>query len=199
MTLLILVMTLAACAPQGPGATAVAVAGSAAAETASGCLVTGDASFEAELRGALEADIHWSNAQMECDGDLRPDGKGMRLTVVGPLATQPPRVPGLRRLRFILGIDLIDVASGPAQVLPTNLTVIVEGESLLYATRGDERCAVEDLKRESMPDGFERVSGRGYCLGPASDLAGETRLLVPTFSFVTRARVVTPSEDSVQL
>lgn len=140
--------------------------------------------MEASLRGALEADINWSNAQMSCDGDLRPDGKVLRITMVGPLDSG-------RQLRFILGIDLVDTAEGPAQVLPTNLTVIVEDESLLYATRGNDRCAVEDFMRTPLGDGFERVSGRGYCLGPASDLAGETRVLVPTFSFTALAHTGT--------
>jgi hypothetical protein len=145
--------------------------------------------MEASLRGALEADIDWSNVQMSCDGDLRPDGQVLRVTMVGPLETERPEAVGAaRQLRFILGIDLVDTADGPAQVLPTNLTVIVEGESLLYATRGSDRCAVEDFMRTPLADGLERVSGRGYCLGPASDLAGETRVLVPTFSFTALAR-----------
>jgi hypothetical protein len=157
--------------------------------------------MEASVRGALEADIDWSNAQMACDGDLRPDGRVLRVTMVGPLettrpetvgATRPETVGATRQLRFILGIDLVDAVAGPAQVLPTNLTVIVEGESLLYATRGNDKCAVEDFVRTPLADGLERVSGRGYCLGPASDLAGESRVLVPTFSFTAMARTGTP-------
>jgi hypothetical protein len=175
------------------------------AAVAGGCLAAGDGRMEASLRGALEARIDWSNAQMSCDGDLRPDGQVLRVTMVGPLETERPEAVGAarpeavgaarpeavgatRQLRFILGIDLVDTADGPAQVLPTNLTVIVEGESLLYATRGSDRCAVEDFMRTPLADGLERVSGRGYCLGPASDLAGETRVLVPTFSFTALAR-----------
>lgn len=195
LTLLMLTFVLVACAPDGPGASAAAAAEDA---PSAACLPEAAGRFEAELRGALEADVKWLDAQMECEGDLRPDGKGIRLTVVGPLAAAPPRPPGERRLRFILGIDLEDAAEGPAQVLPTNLTVIVEGENLLYSTRGDERCAVENLRREPLGEGMERVSGRGYCLGPASDLAGETRVLVPTFSFTTRALVVVAPDEYVQ-
>lgn len=146
-----------------------------------GCLQSADGRLQAELRGALEADIDWRDAQMTCDGDLRPDGKGLRITIAGPL-------DGARQLRFIFGIDLVDTATGPAQVLPTNLTVLVEGEALLYATRGDDKCAVEGLERAPVQPGVERVSVRGYCLGPASDLAGESRVLVPTFSFTALAR-----------
>lgn len=184
-SLLLSLLALAACMQQpGPSATAQAQAqaqAKAQAQESGGCLADGQGGFEAVVRGAVEADIHWRNAQMTCDGDLRPDGSGLRITMAGPLEDA-------RQVRFIFGIDLTDADSGPAQVLPTNLTVLVEGEALLFATRGDDKCAVEDLVRVEVQPGIERVSVRGYCVGPASDLAGETRVLVPTFSFTALAR-----------
>lgn len=151
---------------------------------AAGCLPDQQGRFEAQLRGDMEADIMWTNAQMSCDGDVRPDGDGLRITVAGPM-------PDGQQLRFILGIDLNDTASGPAQVLPTNLTVLMEGGSQLYATRGNDKCAVEDLHRVTVAEGVESVSARGYCLGPATDLGGESRLLVPTFTFTALSRTAT--------
>ena len=141
-----------------------------------------------DLRGALVADLAWRDAQMQCDGDLRPDGGGLRITLAGPLDAD-------RQVRFIIGIDLADTDDGPAQVLPTNLTVLVENEAVLFATRGNDRCAVEDLARIVIGQGIERVSARGYCLGPASDLNGEQRVLVPTFSFTALARTTLPDEE----
>lgn len=176
--LLLPLLVLAACA-QKPPTTPAAAAG--------GCLADGQARFEADLRGALEADLDWSDEQMQCDGDLRPDGRALRLAVAGPLDEN-------RQVRFILGIELDDTADGPAQALPTNLTVLVEGEALLFATRGSEMCAVEDLVRTQVEPGTERVAGRGYCLGPASDLDGTQRVLVPTFTFTTLARTGGPVE-----
>jgi hypothetical protein len=165
---------LMACAPQQvPEVPAVTAA--------PGCLATGEGRLEAGLRGAIDADIDWTNAQMECDGGPRPDGKGLRVTIVGTLADE-------RRLRFIFGMDLIDVAAGPAQVLPTNITVIIEGQSLLYATRGDDKCAVENLERKALAAGQESVTAVGYCIGPAIDMTGGAPLLVPTFSFTALAR-----------
>jgi hypothetical protein len=70
--------------------------------------------------------------------------------------------------------------------LPTNLTVIIEGEGQLYATRGSGLCAVEDLQQVPLTGaagGQLRVSARGYCVGPATNVAGDARLLVPTFEF----------------
>jgi len=145
-----------------------------------GCLPGGDGSFEAEVRGALTADLKWSNAEMQCDGSPHPDGRSIRVTIAGPL-------PGAAsRLRFIFGIDLHDSADGVAQAFPTNLTVLVEGGQQLYATRGHDKCAVETLQRTPLAGSngrLDRVKVRGYCIDPASDLPGTARLLVPTFSF----------------
>ncbi len=174
---------LAACMQQQPPSDAAA-----SPQAAGGCLAAGDGRFEAALRGAIEADLDWLDAQMQCDGDLRPDGGGLRITLAGPLDAD-------RQVRFIIGIDLADTDDGPAQVLPTNLTVLVENEALLFATRGNDRCAVEDLARIVIGQGIERVSARGYCLGPASDLNGEQRVLVPTFSFTALARTTLPDEE----
>lgn len=121
---------------------------------------------------------------MRCEGGQRPEGDGLRLTFAGTL----PAADGhaARQLRFIFGINLHDSAQGPAQALPTNLTVILEGEQQMFATRGDERCAVETLERTPLlaSDGRkQRVHVRGYCTSPAVDLAGEASLLMPTFEF----------------
>ena len=181
----LLLVGAAACAQRPEAASGAQVE---ALDAAAGCLADGSGRFEAQVRGAIEADVDWLDAQMSCDGDIRPDGEVLRLTVAG-------RADGGRLLRFILGIHLADAAEGAAQVLPTNLTVLVEGEALMFATRGEDKCAVEDLVRTPLEDGSERVSGRGYCLDPASDLVGESRVLVPTFSFTTLVRAGADEEE----
>jgi hypothetical protein len=155
------------------------------ASSTAGCLASGDGSLEAELRGALVADLAWKNADMLCDGSPQPDGSGIRLTIAGPLPEAHAR------LRFIFAIDLHDTASGTAQAFPTNLTAIVEGNQQLYATRGNDKCAVESLQRTLVAGGngkLERVKVRGYCIDPASDIPGTARLLIPTFSFTALLR-----------
>jgi hypothetical protein len=137
------------------------------------------------LRGALAADLHWKNAEMICDGSPHPDGRSIRVTIAGPL-------PGTSsQLRFIFGIDAKDIASGVAQAYPTNLTMLVEGQQQLYSTRGNDQCAVETIQRTPLADSkgkLDRVKVRGYCIGPASDIPGSTRVLVPTFSFTALLR-----------
>jgi len=171
------------------GAVACAQEATVAPAPEGGCLAAGTGRLQAQLRGALVADLDWRNAQMECEGGLRPDGAGVRISIAGPLDSTPGAEP--RRVRFIFGIDLADSAAGEALALPTNLTLIVEGGQQLFATRGDDKCAVEQLRRSPLLAGAERldrVDARGYCTGPASDLAGSTRVLVPTFSFTAQMR-----------
>jgi hypothetical protein len=149
-----------------------------------GCIVDGSGSMQARLRGAVTADVDWSNADMQCAGDLRPDNSGMRLTFAGTLRGDAGAP--VRRVRFIFGVDHEDTAAGVAQALPTNITVIFEGEQQMYATQGKDRCAVELLERKPLAGGtgrLERVHARGYCIDPATNLAGATSLLVPTFDF----------------
>jgi hypothetical protein len=126
----------------------------------------------------------WGNHELSCEGGARPDGSGIRVALASLL---PVSVAGkTHRLRFVFGIDLADTAAGGAQALPTNLTVILEGEATLFATLGDDKCAVELLERRPLlaqGAGLERIHARGYCIGPATDANGEQRLFVPTFEF----------------
>lgn len=156
-----------------------------------GCLPAAGGYLRAQLRGAVTANLDWSSADMECEGSPRPDGHGIRLTFAGrlPASSSAANEDGAQpahQLRFIFGIDERDTAAGAAQALPTNLTVILEGEGQLFATRGDQHCAVESLERSPLPAADSRrnrVHARGYCLGPATNAAGDARLLVPTFEF----------------
>jgi hypothetical protein len=165
----------------GAGAAPASFAAATAALTA-GC--QGAGSLHARLRGAVDADLNWRDAVMHCEGGPRPDGKGVRIALAGPL--QDASGSGTpHSLRFIFGIAERDVASGTAQALPTNVTVIIEGDGRMFATRGDERCAVEKLEREAMPGPShrQRVQVRGYCLDPAASLNGDEALHIPTFEF----------------
>ncbi|HEY8509855.1 MAG TPA: hypothetical protein VIL32_15940, partial [Steroidobacteraceae bacterium] len=107
-----LALTLCAAAPLDGAETA----------TGSGCLASGNGYLRARIRGAMNMDVYWKNAELECEGSTRPGGEGIRLSFAGPASSDG------RRLRMIFGVsDTREGASGRA--LPTNLTVIFEGES----------------------------------------------------------------------
>jgi hypothetical protein len=150
------------------------------AKRTDGCLPNGNGYLRARIRGALTLDLDWRDAEMECDGGARPDGSGIRVAFAGPLRNDG------RRLRLVFGVRTGEGTSGRA--LPTNLTVIFEGEQRMFATRGDDRCTIDDLKQERVgalggASRAYRVVARGFCTAPASALAGDERIVVNTFDF----------------
>jgi hypothetical protein len=100
-------------------------------------------------------------------------------------------------LRLVFGI-----ATGPglgaSRGVPTNITVIVEGQRQLYATQGDEKCQVESMVQEPIaptsnagraaPMRAYRIAARGYCIDPAASLDGNQRLYIDRFDFAGLAR-----------
>ena len=165
-------------------ATLAAAAASLAPPPTTPCLAGGNNGFlRARLRGTLDLDLAWASPTLQCEGGARPDGRGLRVTLAGPLQSDG------RRLRFVFGID--DAPEG-VRVLarPTNLTVIFEGEQRLFATRGNDRCTTDELRPERIgalggPRRSWRVVARGFCISPATTLDGDARLLVTSFDFAS--------------
>ena len=173
----------------GAGALAIAApadpAAAAAHAAVSGCLPGGNGYLRARIRGALDLDIDWHNAEIECDGGPRPDGSGLRVSFAGP------RHSDGRRLRLVFGVATVQEGS-PGRELPTNLTIIFEGEDRLFATRGDDHCTVDELRQERLgalggPLRSWRVVARGFCTEPASTLSSDARILVTRFDFAGNA------------
>jgi hypothetical protein len=164
-----------------PGAALPAPAGGATP----GCLPTGNGYLRARIRGAMNLDLDWHNAEIECDGGPRPDGSGLRVSFAGP------RHSDGRRLRLVFGVATVQEGS-PGRELPTNLTVIFEGEDRLFATRGDDHCTVDELRQERLgalggPLRSWRIVARGFCTEPASTLSSDARILVTRFDFAGNA------------
>jgi len=161
---------------------------------ATGCLASGTGFLRARIRGAFNLDVDWKNAELECDGSERPDGHGIRLSFAGPKRSNG------RRLRIVFGVATArEGAAGRA--LPTNLTVILEGEQRLFATRGEDRCTVDDLKEErfAAPGSdmrFYRVVARGFCTGPAMALDRDEHILVSRFDFAGRVSFANPTSQT---
>ena len=149
------------------------------------CLVPGNAYLRARIRGAVRLDIDLHGPQISCEGGPRFDGSGLRMGFEGRVA------PGGRRVRMVFGIDgAREGRSG--RELPTNLTVIFEGERQIFATQGDGNCTVDTLRQKRIGGGGRPtrtylITAHGFCVAPANDLGGKRRILVTTFDFAGRA------------
>ena len=136
------------------------------------------------MRGAVDLDLDWKDAQMQCEGGPRPSGNGVRVSIGGP-----ERGDG-RRIRLVFGIAGISEGRG-GNTLRTNVTIFFEGERRVFATLGDDKCTVDSLTQqrvETLGDdrAIYRVEARGFCLGPATSLSKGERLLLTSFDFAGR-------------
>jgi hypothetical protein len=153
------------------------------------CELPPDAFLSARLAGSVEAELHWSGAELQCDGMRRPDGRGMRVTFSGAF--------GGGRLTLVFGIPrLAEGAAGHA--VPVNVTLIREGGAL-YGTRGEDKCLLDDVSQAPLeappatvdPAAAEpvaarrwRIDARGFCLEPARSIAGGgDAILLARFDF----------------
>jgi hypothetical protein len=150
-----------------------------------GCLPGGNGYLHARIRGAMNLDIDWHNAEIECEGGPRPDGSGLRVSFAGP------RHADGRRLRLVFGVGSVHEGD-TGRALPTNLTVIFEGEERLFTTRGEDHCTVDELRQERLgalggPLRSWRIVARGFCTSPASTLNSDARIVVSRFDFAGSA------------
>jgi hypothetical protein len=146
-----------------------------------GCLTSGNGYLRAKIRGAMKLDVNLHDSELECDGGARPDGSGIRISFAGPVRSDG------RRLRMVFGIARTTEGSAGRE-LPTNLTVIFEGEQRLFATRGDDKCTVDELRQERVaalggPMRSYRIVARGFCIAPVNALNGSEQILVNSFDF----------------
>ncbi|MGC1459365.1 MAG: hypothetical protein WA825_13910 [Steroidobacteraceae bacterium] len=147
----------------------------------SACLGDGTGYVRARIRGALNMDLRWKDAQLACAGDARPDGSGLRVSFAGP-------GPGGKVLRLVFGISSAHEGK-PGRELPTNLTVLLDG-GRIFATQGDDKCTMDQLSQRPLPatPGLRawRIEARGFCVTPANALDGKGRIFVSRFDFAGR-------------
>jgi len=141
-----------------------------------GCLREGNGYFRARIRGALDEDLDWHDADLVCEADVQP-GRGIRLAFLGPLQGG--------QLRIILGIRGA-LEGRSAHELPANLTLILPG-GRLYGTSGDDRCTIDRLDPRRLAGGDRsrryRIEGRGFCVEPVNGLSGKGHLIISRFDF----------------
>jgi hypothetical protein len=156
----------------------------APAESPAGCFAVGGGYLRARVRGALDLDLNWKNTEMQCEGGPRPSGNGIRVSIGGPLRG------GERRIRLVFGIAGLGEGHG-GKALRTNVTILFEGEHRIFATQGDDKCTVDSLSQERVEvlgkdRAVYRVVARGFCIGPATSLLNDERVVLTSFDFAGR-------------
>lgn len=142
------------------------------------CVPADEGQLRARLQGAIEADIDWSTGVPQCRGGPRPGGDGLRLVYKGRLAGDEP-------LLVVFGIGPL-AAGETARNVPVNLTLVREGAGQFFATRGHDKCALDEVRQEPVAADAPvyRLTGRGYCTQPARAVTGDGAVLVSRFDVV---------------
>jgi hypothetical protein len=154
---------------------------SAPLKKSQGCLAAGNGYLRAKIRGSMKLDIDLHDSELDCDGGVRPDGSGIRVSFAGPVRSDG------RRIRVVFGIAGATEGSA-GHALATNVTVIFEGEQRLFATRGGDRCTADELSQERVgalggPVRSYRIVARGFCIAPVNALSGSEKILISSFDF----------------
>lgn len=156
-----------------------------------GCLADGSGYLRTKIQGAVRLRVDWHNAELECAGSPRPNHRGVRISFAGPLAHHG------RRLRLIFGVASIG-AGESGRDLPTNVTVIFQGERRLYSTLSQSKCTTDRLRQRLITRrpgrAIYRIEAHGFCIDPLTDLLGHDSIVMSRFDFV--GRITYPSASS---
>lgn len=139
------------------------------------CIPANEGSLEARLHGAIDAEVRWAYPMPQCRGGVRPDGEGVRLIYKG-------EIPGQGPLLVVIGMGPLHAGENASGV-PANITLVREGSGRFFATQGDDKCSVDDVRQVAVfGNGHTyRVTGRGYCTQPARAVGGEGVVVVSRF------------------
>ena len=139
------------------------------------CVPSDRGYLRARLQGSIDADLDWSTGKPQCRGGLRPSGDGVRLLYKGDSADGGS-------LLIVLGAGPLRAGEN-ARNVPVNLTLVREGAGEFYATQGDDKCTLDEVRQEPLADhaGQYLLTGRGYCLQPARAVGGTGSVLMSRF------------------
>ena len=142
------------------------------------CAPASEGFLHMRLQGAVDADLKWEEGMAQCLGGPRPGGDGIRLLFKGEIESG-------ESLLIVIGAGPL-FAGQSARHVGANMTVVLEGSGQFYSTRGDEKCAFDEIEQESVPPHAHRyrVRGRGYCTQPARAVGGDSAVFVSRFDLL---------------
>ncbi len=155
------------------------------------CLHDGSGFLTARLRGDVEVELEWREPGLACTGMPRPDGLGMRLRFSGKL-------PDGSDLAIVFAPPVLQEGAS-ARAVPVNVTVLHEASGMIYGTRGEQRCMLDEVTQQRLPDAAAnqrtwQVEARGFCTEPARALDDSGVILMTRFDF--RGQVILRREEA---
>lgn len=138
-----------------------------------------DGRLKTELYGALDVALDWQADQLQCQGMPRPNAAGARLRFAGTFA----RGNESTQLAFIFGIPSLERGQ-TGKELPTNVTVIDEGQGRFFSTQSTDSCWSDiDGQTETTTESRYLVSGIVYCMAPLAELNGKSSVRLSEVRF----------------
>jgi hypothetical protein len=138
-----------------------------------------DGRLKTELYGALETVVDWQPGQLQCQGMPRPIAAGARLRFAG-IAT---RGEESTQLAFIFGIPALERGK-TGKELPTNVTVIDEGQGRFFSTQSTDSCWSDvDAQTETTIESRYLISGIVYCMAPLAEPNGKSSVRLSEVHF----------------
>lgn len=144
------------------------------------CVMDRDGYWQGRLFGAGALTVDWRGAELECAGNARPNGRGLRLFFAGR-----PDAEG-ERLLLVLGMAA-DIATLAGRELPADVTLVDEATSEFFHGGGD-RCFARIGEVQPLPGKADawRVDGELYCTGAIAAVGGELSVTLADVRFSGR-------------
>ncbi|MBB6094594.1 hypothetical protein HNQ60_003481 [Povalibacter uvarum] len=147
------------------------------------CLPDGTGYLRARLKGSIDAELDWGNADTGCTGAVRPTDGGIRVRFTRQSGSEG-------QLVLVFGIAALREGTS-AKALPVNVTVMREGTGEFYGTQGDDKCTLDQVSQTPLVgiphrSRVYRIVARGFCTEPARALKGNGSIFISRFDFAGR-------------
>jgi hypothetical protein len=133
------------------------------------------------LYGALQTEIDWRGKVLDCEGMPRPNGEGARLRFAAATGDAG------EGLAFIIALPGLERGAA-ARELPSNVTLIVEGDGRFFSTPGLDSCWTDvdaQAPEQASADRFV-ISGTVYCIAPIPEVNGMASVSIEELRFSGR-------------
>jgi len=155
-----------------PEATTVAV------EQQAALMCGDDGHLQAELYGAISAELEWHETDLECTGMPRPGGQGARLRFAGNMPGED------RRIAVIIAIPDLQRETINDEYA-SNVTLIEEGSGRFFSTSNLDNCLTDITSLNALDASGDRFSIGGllYCVAPLPEVNGDSSVSITELKF----------------